>query len=270
VSRRKASGDIMSLFPFMSILVCLIGSLTLMITLLMATQANSDQSEETLARYHKYTELEADIAFAQSELASVEELIQDARHLQDQTQKALDEVAAIEKQQHNQLARVDASSDYAKMLAESNELRKRIADLEQDPEQLQQEIAKVEAEVARRKAGPEEAVVQIRPGGSGIDIEPTFVECTATGLVVHGAGEPVRIRAADIAQPGGEFFKLLEQVAGTPKGEIVFLVRPDGVGTYNTARGAARTLYTANGYAKNGKLPVPSQGNIDLNIFRKP
>ena len=269
MSRRASGGEVLSLFPFMSILVCLIGSLTLMITLLMATQASSEQSTETVDRYRKYTELEADIAFAKSELDSIADLIRDAESIADQTKKALDEVAKIEKEHQGELARVDANSEYARMLAESNALRKRLADIEHDPERLQKEIEAIEKEVARRKAGPEEAVVQIRPGGSGVDIEPTFVECAATGLVIHGEVEPLRIRSGDIAQPSGEFYKVLQRVAGTPRGEIIFLVRPDGVGTYNTARNAARTLYTENGYARNGKLPVPTLGNIDLSVFRK-
>lgn len=259
----------MSLFPFMSILVCLIGSLTLMIALLMATQTASDQSDDTVDRYRKFSELQADIAFQKSELNSLEELIQDAEHLRAQTQAALEEVAALEKSQQERLQRVDAASEYARMLAESNTLRKRIAEIEKDPEELDRQIKELEREVARRNAGPEEAVVQIRPGGSGVDIVPTFVECTATGLVVHGGPEPIRIRSGDISAAGGEFYKLLERVAGTPRGEIIFLVRPDGVGAYNSARGFARSQYTQNGYAKNGKLPVPTQGNIDLSIFTR-
>lgn len=257
----------MSLFPFMSILVCLIGSLTLMIALLMATQANSEQTTETVDRYRKFTQLQADIALQKSELDSVESLIQDAQHLSDQTRKALDEIAKLEREQQQHLQRVDANSEYARMLAEANELRKRISALEGEPATLQEQIAELEKEVERRNAGPEEAVVQIRPGGSGVDIEPTFVECNATGLVVHSAAQPQQIRSGDIAQETGEFYQLLERVAGTAKGEIVFLLRPDGVHTYNAARNFARTAYTTNGYAKTGKLPVPTQGNIDLSVF---
>lgn len=269
MSRRASQSAELSLFPFMSILVCLIGSLTLMITLLMATQTASDQSADTLDRYRRYSEIQADLAFLKSELNALEELIQDAEHLQEQTRRALEEVAALEQEQQSRLARVDANSEYARMLAEANALRKRLAEIEHDPEELDRQIQALQQEIARRKAGPEEAVVQVRPGGSGVDIVPTFVECTATGLVVHGGPEPVRIRGGDITAAGGEFYRLLERVAATPKGEIIFLIRPDGVGTYNTARNFARSQYTPSGYAKTGKLPVPTQGHIDLSIFSR-
>ncbi|MFV0443021.1 MAG: hypothetical protein ACK5Q5_05585 [Planctomycetaceae bacterium] len=268
VARRSSSGAEMSLFPFMSILVCLIGSLTLMIALLMATQVNSEQSDKTVERYQKFTELQADIAFQKGELDSIQSLMKDASHLSDEARKALAEIAALEKEQQKHLERVDANSGYAKMLAESNSLRKRISELQQDPKELQKQIDDLEKEVKRRNAGPEEAVVQIRPGGSGVGIDPTFVECTATGLVVHGTGEPQQIRSGDITKDGGDFFKLLDSVAGKKNGQIIFLLRPDGVNSYNSARNFARTSYTDNGYARNGKLPVPSQGNLDLSVFR--
>jgi hypothetical protein len=43
---------------------------------------------------------------------------------------------------------------------------------------------------------------------------------------------------------------------------MVFLIRPDGVNTYNVARDIARQHYV-----KNGKLAVGGQGEIDLSRF---
>ncbi|REJ71199.1 MAG: hypothetical protein DWQ34_21285 [Planctomycetota bacterium] len=263
------SDDSISLFPFMSILVCLIGSLTLMITALMAGQASQDQSQEIIERHEEFTRIEADMAADRSELDALRELIADALDMQKDLELALAEVAELEKEQSERLERMDVASDYAQMLAEANRLRQRIAEIENDPAELQKQIDELQAEIERMQAGPEEAVVQVRPGGSGVDIEPTFVECTANGVVVHKGDEPLQIRTGDLDSEEGEFRKLLARVAATPKAEIVFLVRPDGVSTYNRARSIARTFYTADGYARNGKLPVPSQGNIDLSVFSK-
>ena len=265
--RPSDSDDSISLFPFMSILVCLIGSLTLMITALMAGQASQDQSEEVIERHEAYTRIQADMAEDQAELDALQELIADALDLQKDLQLAREEVAELEKDHADGLERMDVASNYAKMLAESNRLRTRISEIENEPAKLQKQIAELQAEIERMNAGPEEAVVQVRPGGSGVDIEPTFVECTANGLVVHEGEEPQQILSGDLDSEEGEFRKLLARVAAGAKAEIVFLVRPDGVGTYNRARAAARSHYTADGYAKNGKLPVPSQGHIDLSVF---
>ena len=270
MARRKSDdGDSVSLFPLMSILDCLIGSLTLMIAALMANSANSEQSEEVVQRYHDHSKLKAEMEADRKELEQLAKLIADAERLSDEAKRALAEVARLENQQKDKLQQLDANSEYAKMLAEANRLRTRITELEIEPKALQEEIARLKKEVEKRNAGPEEAIVQIRSGGSGVDIVPTFVECASTGLVVHEGQEPQRIRTGDIAKSDGDFAKLLNRVAATPKGQVIFLVRPDAVGVYNTARNFARQHYGPNGFARNGKLPVPTQGNIDLSVFRK-
>jgi hypothetical protein len=269
MARKKSDGDSVSLFPFMSILVCLIGSLTLMIAALMAGQMNSEQSQETIERYQRYSEIMADVEAEKTELDSLRKLLADAERIHKDLQAALEEAALLDKKQKELLTRVDENTEYGRLLAEANRLRKRVADLEPEPARLQEMIKKLEEEAARKKAGPEEAIVQIRPGGSGVDIEPTFIECTATGLVVHEGAEPQRIRTGDIGNETLGLPRLLAKVAAAEKGQVIFLVRPDGVDVYNAARNFARGYYTVDGYAKNGKLPVPSQGNIDLIIFRK-
>lgn len=270
MGRRKSSdGDNVSLFPFMSILVCLIGALTLMIAALMISSMNSKQAPEIVERYKQYSELKADQQQDREELERLKQLLAQADKLAEQTKLALAEVAALEATHKDKLASVDANSEYAKQLADANRLRLRIAELEAEPAKLQVELDRLQQEVAKKNAGPEEKVVQIRPGGSGADLVPTFVECTATGLVIHDSPQPKRIVAADIGNPASGFPPLLDQVAGTPKGQVIFLVRPDGVDVFNVARNFARGHFGPNGYCKNGKLPVPTQGNIDLSVFRK-
>ena len=56
--------------------------------------------------------------------------------------------------------------------------------------------------------------------------------------------------------------KLLDRVADNDKATIIFLVRDDGLATYELASRIARSRY-----ARNGKLPVIGQGRIDLSLF---
>lgn len=267
-ARKKDNSDAVSLFPFMSILVALIGSLTLMIAVLSAGQMNQEQSQDVIDRYKDYSEIKAQVERDRAQLEKLKQLLGDTDQLHEQIRLAADEAAALEKKHKDFRDRV-AASGHDKLLAEANRLRQRITDLEPDPAKLQKTIKELEAEVKKRKAGPEEAIVQIRPGGSGVDVVPTFVECTSTGVVIHEGKEPLRIRAGDLNKEDGDFHKLLDRVAGTPKGQVILLVRPDAVGTYNTARYVAQTHFGPNGYCRTGKLPVPSQGNIDLSIFRR-
>jgi hypothetical protein len=268
MARRRNERESVSLFPFMSILVCLIGSLTLMIAIQMGGQANSEQSQEEIERYQKYTELKALLEHDQAELESLKRLLADAERAHEEVRLAAAEAAALEKKQKDDLQRV-AAAGHEKLLAESARLRARLAEIEGDPPKLQKTVEELQKEIQRRQAGPEEAVVQIRPGGSGLDIVPAFVECASGGVVIHEGNEPQRIRTGDLRKEGGDFRKLLDRVAGTPKGQVILLVRPDGVATFNVARDVARTHYGPNGYCKTGKLPVPTQGKIDLDIFRR-
>ena len=268
MAKQKQEEGGISLFPFMSILVCLIGGLTLMISILTIGQMNKEQSQEEIDRYHEYTKLKADAEHDAAELEKLRKMIAQAEKLREQTRQALQEAALLEKKQKEE-AKKSGAHEFREVLAESNRLRQRITEIEPEPAKLQKAIEELNKEIKKRKAGPEEAIVQIRPGGSGVDIAPTFVECTSSGVVVHEGKEPQRIRADDLTKEDGDFRKLLDRVAGTPKGQVIFLLRPDAVGTYYRAREVARTHYGPNGYCKNGKLPVPTQGNIDLSVFRR-
>ena len=59
------------------------------------------------------------------------------------------------------------------------------------------------------------------------------------------------------------FIKLLDRVAQQERGTVIFLVRPNGVGNYYHGKNIARTRY-----CRNGKLPVPGEGALDLSVFR--
>ncbi|MEZ6068473.1 MAG: hypothetical protein R3B90_22790 [Planctomycetaceae bacterium] len=269
--RTSNEGEAISLFPFLSILACLIGTLTLMIVAVVIGQMGREQSTETVDRSAAFDKASADVAAQEAELENLQRLIAEAQALEQQLRLANEEIASLENDQDKLVGREDANSEYARMLAEANTLRKRLTEIEGEPVLLAKEIEELEAQIKKREAGPEEAVVQIRPGGSGVDIDPVFVECTANDVVLlhEDEAKQVRIRTGDLNKEGGDFHQLLARVAKMPKGQIIFLVRPDGVNTYNSARNVARSHYTADGYAKNGKLPVPSQGNIDLSVFKR-
>ncbi len=268
MAKQKQEEGGISLFPFMSILVCLIGGLTLMISILTIGQMEKEQPQEEIDRYHEYTKLKADSEHDAAELEKLRKMLAQAEKLREQSRLALQEAAMLEKKQKEEAKRAGVAQ-FQQLLVESNRLRLRISEIEPEPAKLQTAIEDLKKEVKKRNAGPQEAIVQIRPGGSGVDIAPTFVECTSGGVVVHEGKEPQRIRAGDLAKEDGDFRKLLDRVAGTPKGQVIFLLRPDAVGTYNVAREVARTHYGPKGYCKNGKLPVPTQGNIDLSVFRR-
>lgn len=263
MAKHKEEDAGISLFPFMSILVCLIGGLTLMIAGMMAGQMNQEQSPEVIDRYQKYMAMKADLARQQAELEKLRRQMVQAQKLLEQSRKALAELQALQKKQREEAERSGAKQQQ-ELLAEANRLRARIAELQPLPKQLQATLEELKKQVAEAKLRRSEATVQVRPGGSGQGIEATFVECGATSLLVHEGKEPQRILSAELTKEDGDFRKLLDRVAGMPKGQIIFLIRPDAVRTYGTARSVALSHYGPNGYCKTGKLPVPTQGHLDL------
>jgi len=285
MSRKKQSIDeAVSLFPFLSILACVIGILVLMITAITLGQIGKEdgtstadaaeaqqKSREALARAEQYKALRTQ---ATNDTEAVRELEQRARQLEDAAKDASVRLAAV----------TQAQSELASLLSENQARRETDAKLkaeresatvalgrlepenlalEEQAKRLREQLEKLRAEVAARGGPSVEAQVKIQPSGSGSDQQAEFVECAANSLVLHHRKEPLRI-AADQIGGHAEFLALLDQVKQTPKGTVIFLIRPDGVGTYNAARNVARGRYVT-----NGKLAIAGQGKLDLSLFSK-
>ncbi|QDU61471.1 Chromosome partition protein Smc [Planctomycetes bacterium Pan216] len=268
--RRKDDSEAVSLFPFLSILACVIGTLTLMITGLALSQIETEQSPEVVERSEEFNELKKKLEADREELERLKQLLANAAKLREELLAAKEELARLESQKDRKSKdNKQLESSMSKLLAELNRLRKRVKEIETEPGELDKQIAKLEAEIKKRKAPPKEAEVQVRPGGSGHNLDATFVECAANSIAILGDKKEIRIRRGDITKKDGDFRKLLDTVAGRKKGTIIFLIRPDGVGSYRTAYYFARSHYGPNGYCPNGKLPLTTHGRIDLSMFKR-
>ncbi len=220
--------DSVSLFPFLDIMASLIGILVLLIT--AATLAQIGQTVE-------------DTADAQAVAKAKARIVR---------YRAVNE-------------RTDAQQMKERLpplQAEAERLQKLIEEAEPTLEELQKQLAEFRTLLANRKeAGQQE--IQIMPSGSGYDLTPTFVECSANSVVLHDRPEPLRIPIGKLSSHEA-FSNLLDSVKQQPKGTVVFLVRPDGASTYQVARNIARGRYVT-----NGKLAVAGQGKLDLSLFQK-
>ncbi len=283
MARAKASiEDSVSLFPFLSILAAVIGILVLMITAITLGQIGKDNPQATAdaeaaaeaaaeakARAEKFKQLRDQAKADQEKLAElkiqvskVQAAAQDAAIMAANIAEAKKEAAALQASVVSN-AEMATQREIALNVQQQrlDQLLQENAALEERLKPLLAQLEKLKAEVAKLKEPPEEAQVQIKPSGSGSDLKPVFVECSAGSIVLHDRPDPLRIPAAQMAGHA-EFTKLLEQVKRTPKTTVVFLIRPDGVGTYNAARNIARGRLVS-----NGKLAIGSQGNLDLSLF---
>lgn len=246
--------DDVSLFPFLSVLACIIGTLTLMIT----AMALGEMDNETVVSSEQYERVERQLAEVQAELKELKQKRpQEDYDRQFALARAQSSLATLEEK----LATTE-KPDETKTGVPVPDID--LAALEKELAALTEQVQKLEQLVAERNRPPDEAEVVIKPGGSGVDIDPRFVECRSDSIVIYADGEtePLRISKNQMANDAG-FLKLLAAVAESKRASVIFLIRDDGIDTYNAAHRIAQTHY-----AKNAKLPVLGQGKIDLSMFK--
>ncbi len=255
--RRKSESEGVSLFPFLSILACVIGVLTLLIVGLSLGQMD----EGVIERARAYQQLRADTENQRDEIVRLEELLKNVNAIREQLAAAEAELKRLQANQQEMEKRDDVN---VQLLAQLNRVRQRITEMQDERKELNETVAKLRAEVKRLNEPPGEAEVVIQPSGSGTNLVPRFVECRPEGVVLYEGDQVIRVRRGDL-RTSQEFLKLLDDVAKKSKTDrIVFLLREDGIGTYNAARNVANERL-----APNGKLAVTGQGKIDLSLFTK-
>lgn len=260
--RKPREEDDVSLFPFLSILACLIGTLVLMIMAVALSQMDSGvvAVAETYANVQK--QLRDAQAAVKELLKTVTEQESQGSSIQKQLADARDELKRVEEEIARLMEEAKKSPEEkpeAEKAADQQELEKRQEELKK----LQERIKELLAELEKRKTPPEEAQVTIRPSGSGIDLEPTFIECNDQGIVIYDeSGLPYRVATSAI-KSDAKFIETLKRISENEKASVIFLVRSDGLSTYNQATAMAKSHY-----ARHGKLPVIGKGKIDLSLFR--
>ena len=262
--RPRDNDDDVSLFPFLSIIACVIGVLTMMISTLALAQMDTkdvaliDEYESTS---RKLTEAEASVAELQKIIDN--RIGPDAATLREDLSRSEKELAQLLKE----------LEDVQKQLKEQEQVRiviptldpaqrETVASMESELKALEEELAQLEKELSEREEASQ-SKVSILPSGSGVNFKPHFVECAAGAIVMHTIDPPKLIRAANMVNDE-DFIALLEKVANGVDDSIVFLIRSDGLSTYYAARQICNDRDI-----RNGKLPVVGSGKIDLSHFAK-
>ena len=257
--RKRAGAPSVSLFPFLSILACVIGTLTLMITALALGQMDSPTVE--FAQQHEGATQR--LAQDSQAIDALNKKIQRAQFEADRQDSAL---ASLRQQLEELKGQIENEKDKKPAPPQVPPVdkaghQKRLAELRGEIKVLETGIRELENKLKQRAAPPEAAVVQIKPGGSGTNLNPSFVECAAGRILILEDDRRHAVRNADMASDK-KFQELLQRVSESDKDTVVFLVRDDGLGTYYAARKLALAKF-----ARNGKLPVIGQGKIDLSLF---
>lgn len=270
--RAKDSGGAVNLFPFLSILICIIGCLTLIIVVINLISMNKGEgrTSEEVERAKEFLLVEKEKTEKQKEMDTLRQLIENVIQQNRDAITSRDKLFSLKKALDNK-EEIDKSRE--ELIAKFNLLKTTNQKLEADEKFLLEEITKKEEEIAKREKPPEAAALRVRPSGSSSTTHPFFAEVSDRGLYLHRSltEDPVSIPIASLNQ-SEEFINLLKSIAAQPYNRLIFLVRgsPGAVKTLTEASQLVTSFNKANGTEIiPGRLPLPSEGKVDLQMFAK-
>lgn len=254
--RRTRQG--VSLFPFLSVLACVTGALTLILTATAIGQLASDAVD-----VDQYEGLQHEIAEGRRQLASLQALGAEVEQLAADVGDAGASARALEAERQQAREQARASAGLRRQLGESDS---RVATLRGQLEPLTRQVSERRHELVARRKAAAVAPILLQPSGSGRDLEPHFVECRAEGIVLYEGGRrratPVSMQRLGQSAALQGFLRAVRERRGAT---VVFLVRPGGVGSYQLASLIARQLGV-----RNGKIPLPGSGALDFSRLGAP
>lgn len=276
MAKRRQSGEgEVSLFPFLSILACLIGALVLLIVVLVLAQMGKAEgrSAEEIQRAQDFIKMKKEI----EERKELDAVLKEKLALLEKQQAAIEE----KQQQFIKLRKLMSTSKdiqeanlkiSQQMQKELDDLLLEIEGLKKQQIESKKEIELLLAEIKKRKVPEDKKIppVVVQPSGSGMaeDSKVYFVEAVAGGLKILKAwgDEDYRLSATpEVVVSDVAYNHFLTEVAKNPKSIVLFLIRDDGQGAFNNGAGRADNDY----HVRVGKLPIPGRGVLDLAMFDK-
>ncbi len=277
MARRKPSGMSINLFPFLSILVCIIGCLTLIIVVINISQMNKAEgmTPDELLRAQEWMAIKKEQEKDREEYDKlknlIEKMIQDNRD----TIAKRDKLIRLKEMKENQ-QKIDESRN--ELIAKINALQAAINQFDKQYPELAKQIETLLAELQKRDLPPDPPKLRVRPSGSGTSSFPYFVEAANNSLRIHKSlkEEPVDIPTAALGQ-NEAFVDLLKTVSSKTNNRLVFLIRGSKASaqSYNEASKFI-SVYNEQHKAEPrfnrivpGRLPLPGEGKVDLTPFAR-
>ncbi len=264
--RARTNDDEISLFPFLSIIASVIGVLTMMIATLALAQTDTPD----IAQIEEYEQAKKELDKADTEIETLRREIEvsnsaglklrEEKKLLNMTLSELESLLAEQEAVEKELAEQKKAEVVIPELSAKD--RETAADMNSQLAALEEELARLE-KLAAERTESSEANVTVLPQGTGLNFVPHFVECAAESVVLHNLNPPKRIRVNEVGKDK-DFIALLEKTLNGKDDTIVFLLRSDGLSTYNSCRKMCDDREI-----RNGKIPVVGQGRIDLSAFVK-
>jgi hypothetical protein len=250
--RRREREPASSLFPFLSVLACVIGTLALLIAGLAIGQV-----AESLLDSHVDPVQEEHLATERAALRGAESALADADRSTEELAAAAAELRALGvRPDQSEAARRRAVS----ARRSASQLARLVRQLERQSDDLNGSIQGAEIDLVREHPDKDDRPIRILPHGSARPLRAYFVECRSEGVRVY---EPNLRDSAYLSRGSlddtSRFRGWLQRVRGVRDGIVIFLIRPDGVDTYTWAARVGGRLYV-----RHAKLPLPSQGELEF------
>jgi Skp family chaperone for outer membrane proteins len=274
--RQKHGSEEVMLIPFLDILCSLIGILVLIIVVLMVAQMQRVKGRpvEEVERAVEHQKLLKKKDENEKKFAGLEQI--------------LEELKKLEEDKKDKDKKTEDLKELLTMSSEKKEKNKKSSeDLNKKIEALKQEIQGFTSEEPNLKKRVEELLaaidklkppenkdpkVVVNPGGSGLGAgtQVFFVDARGENLVYFwNENERYSVAAIPEVIVNDETFNaFLDNVKNVPQSKVIFLVRGDGMRSYNLGAGWAQSKH---GYKVEqiGKLPVPGSGDLDMKLFGK-
>ena len=261
-----------NLFPFLSILVCIIGCLTMIIVVINLSQMNKAEGRtpDEILRAEAWMAIKKKQEEEREEYDKLRNLIETMIQKNRDHLAKLDELTRLKEMKENQEEIVETRNE---LIAKINALQAAIKELDVEYPELTKKIEELLAELKKRDLPPEPPQLRVRPSGTGTTRFPYFVEAANGALMIHKSltEEPVTVPLAALNQ-NEEFVNLLKIVSSKELNRLIFLVRGDRESAQ--AYRAAASVISAFNSENNvrivpGRLPLPAKGKIDLTPFAR-
>ena len=247
----------------MSILTCVIGILTLMISASLITQeeAQENVSDEDIARAeanllakNKIKEHQHALKLAEAEVAKKNKSAQQLQQLRDKKNKLK---LSLEQLSRPTTTPKQLEANIAKLTQSLKNLKKR-------KDQQSAQVEKINKEITRREKLPKpKERIQIRKGSATASQAGNlyFVECHKGKIQLYKNGKKAETISEDDIENSPVYKNFLKRIKDTgARSTVIFLVRRGSWNSYLWAVSVAEKGYQL----QTGKLAVPGNGDIDL------
>ena len=247
----RATGPGVTLFPFLSIMVCVIGLLTMLLCGSILSQISTAPSDAAGA----YADVERQRQATEDEVARIRKTLAEAERV-----RALLAALSAEKAQLTQKPADPREAErrrQAELLIRKQQLKEDLDRLDKNWASLDGRVEATGKELTKKKAEGAGSI-SVLPSGSREDLVPRFVECTGTGLILY----PDKTIVAQGSIAGSAELQRCAREVKTNQGKkwsLVFLIRRGGVKSYDLACKVVQGIG-----APYGALPVPSDRPLDL------